>query len=814
MSNSAAHQHRRSSSFYSSSPILRDEVTSPRPTYRDPNYDYYQPTSISSSASSRPCPYCSAPHTTHHFDVASGDLTCTLCGIVLDEKIRDVSAEWRDYSHAGGDTDDGAGLRRARCGDSHVDEMKYYGGLMPTRVSSNVYEGSNGGRIGERTSEERLRLALVRGRLKRTHNMIEHMLEKERKEKEKEEITEYRAMDAMYDRGEVDVNDDRRPQRGGEREAFPPWRSSSPSESSLTMRMAKRCDEKWSLADAVLLHGTLDQVRRIIPNPSSCSYDGEWTDSDLEAERADCLRRRRAGGEKKSSSTTALISQLYVTYDILERAAQVLDLGPALNCAVSWLVKYASINEGVKVRGISSSGCGIVVPPVDGNEGNGATLSLSLLGTDRTTEYLALSSSSRTKSASSLRTELHRLRQHAALGSALLYMAAKCGGIGRTLTEICSAFGTYAVIDPTFINSNGNGVIDGEPLVRPKHCSRAMQELRTALPEDVSPTAVLPITTNPLSASSVFLSTRHEGGDELSPVKVTPTYDGSTSPVKSEYLSGSNTTLTSGLAPSLIKSNHIPDATVANAEEAALSNLTTRIANVLNLPQCAVSAAAAIAVQCVRDARASFASIPTRQSHEEFTKEKVHIRPKRRRGDTVLPCRSKYGETPDDVVAIASILLVCTAGGTMQILARQALKSTAMSSMISASITRLDPDPLDHLTDNSLMSGSTTTSHHFEAVETSSIDNMKKQQVEILSSWQAWNDQPSWHRDVGQMEQSTAIPRKTIILYYSSALHPRRFYYLGVAGKSVALDGTVAATAGLLLSSIVSAVPLMSLRNL
>ena len=88
------------------------------------------------------------------------------------------------------------------------------------------------------------------------------------------------------------------------------------------------------------------------------------------------------------------------------------------------------------------------------------------------------------------------------------------------------------------------------------------------------------------------------------------------------------------------------------------------------------------------------------------------------------------------------------------------------------------------------------------------------QQVEILSSWQAWNDQPSWHRNVAQMERSTAIPRKAIISYYSSALHPRRFYYLGVAGKSVALDGTVAATAGLLLSSIVSAVPLMSLRNL
>jgi transcription initiation factor TFIIIB Brf1 subunit/transcription initiation factor TFIIB len=805
MANSAAHhhqQHRRhsSSSYYSSSsPILRDEVTSPRPTYRDPNYEYYQPSSISSSsASSRPCPYCSASHTTHHVDVASGDLTCTSCGIVLDEKIRDVSAEWRDYSYAGGDTDDGAGLRRARCGDSHVDETKYYGGLMPTRVSSHIYEGSNGGRVGERTSEERLRLALVRGRLKRTHNMIEHMLEKERKEKEKEEIIEFRAMDAMYNRGEVDVNDDRQLHRGGEREAFPPWRSSSPSESSLTKKRAKICDEKWSLADAVLLHGTLDQVRRIIPNPSSCSYDVEWTDTDLEAERADCLRRRRAGGEKKSSSSTALISQLYVTYDILERAAQVLDLGPALNCAVSWLVQYASINEGVKVRGISSSGCGIVVPPVDGNEGNGATLSLSLLGTDRTTEYLALSSSPRTKSASSLLTELHRLRQYAALGSALLYMAAKRGGIGRTLTEVCSAFGTYAVIDPTFINSSGNGVIDGEPLVRPKHCSRAMQELKTALPEDMS----------------AFVQLRDEGRDELlPPVKVTPTHDGSTSPVKSEYHSGSSTTLASGLAPSIIKSNHIPDATVATAEEAALSNLTTRIANVLNLPQCAVSAAAAIAVQCVRDARASFASIPTR--HKGTTKEKVHIRPnkRRRRGDNVLPRRGK-GDTPDDVVAIASILLVCTAGGTMQILARQALKSTASSSTISASITRLDPDPLDHLTDNLLTSGSSATSHHEEAVDTSSNNNTKKQQVEILSSWQAWNDQPSWHRNVAQMERSTAIPRKAIISYYSSALHPRRFYYLGVAGKSVALDGTVAATAGLLLSSIVSAVPLMSLRNL
>ena len=50
-----------------------------------------------------------------------------------------------------------------------------------------------------------------------------------------------------------------------------------------------------------------------------------------------------------------------------------------------------------------------------------------------------------------------------------------------------------------------------------------------------------------------------------------------------------------------------------------------------------------------------------------------HIRPRQRRKRSVNPSKHPKDAAPNDVVAVASILLVCKAGGTMQKLARQAL---------------------------------------------------------------------------------------------------------------------------------------------
>ena len=714
---------------------------------------------------------------------------------------------------------------------------------MPTRMSAGAYSaggggggGGGGGSAGGR--EERMRLALVAGRLRRTHNMIEHMIENERRERRAEALLERRAREAMRDRGELggDGDDDGdgmadasgddpggpmtdRQRRGArDRDAPPSWRS-PPSPTTATKgeddvaEVVVRDDDEWSLADAVMLYGTADQARRISPNPANADGGG-WTEAELEAERADLLLRMRrqrrggAGGGKKSPSSSLL--RLYDAYDILERAACALGLGgggtpssssssnggsngaAAFRSAVSWLLAYASRSGGLGVRGISSGGGASAV----GGDGTG-TMSLSLFGLGhsrhhRTTGSLLAAGTPSSSSSSLATTDLHRLRQYASLGSALLYLSAKRAGVGRTLAEVCSAFGTCAA------TGTGGG---GEPLVRPKHCSRAMQELRAALPgETVSPTPPTPPT--PAAVPSSASSADGGGGETAAPrraVGVTPT------PVKGERCTAT-TTMT---------------ATVANnVEEDALADLTTRIADALGLPPCAAHAAAAVAVQCARDARASSQSaaplVPTKQQQRRVV-GKAHIRPVRRgRGGG-----DGGGAAPDDVVAIASILLVCTAGGTMQRLARQATSNAASSSDVAGGIPNSMSNPLDDLTDDTFVSESDrsgrTTTNHIKGEETSSTDHAKKQQPETSPPWKAWNDQPPWHRDICQMERCTVIPRRAIISYYSSVVHPRRLYFLGVAGRSAAVDGTSTTsttTTELLLRSISAAVPLMSLRNL
>ncbi|KAL3781138.1 hypothetical protein ACHAW5_002404 [Stephanodiscus triporus] len=816
-----------------------------------------------------------------------GDLTCTSCGAVLDERLRDSGAEWRDYSRGGGgggggDDDPGSGARRARCGDSIVDEGRWEGGLMPTRVglpppaaSSSSYGGGGGGRGASSSSEEeRRRLALVRGRLKRTHNMIEHMIERDRKERRAEAMLERRAREARRDRGEeeegegedvvggrdgmADWVDDRDgsttmvQRRGGRDRDSPLWRSPSTSTSTTTtttsMGRTRRgeedeedVDERLSLADAVLLYGTSDQVRRIAPNPTLGDDDGEWTEEAIEAERAD-LRRRRPE-ERYAIGNNApppKLLRLYAAYDVLERAALELDLegtsssssssSSSFRTAVSWLLTYASRNDGPRVRGISSGmGRG------SAGGGDGATLSLSLFGPGRhrrreTGSSAYSSSPSRSEcapSSLSAATELHRLRQYASLGSALLYLSAKRAGVGRTLTEVCSAFGTYSLIDPNGDGGDadrGGGVVR-EPLVRPKHCSRAMQELRATLPDEISPPP-LPSTTPSSSASSADSPTSDGGEGTMTrraPVEVTPTYDGRA------HGSTPSTSTSASSSPRIFEDRggtgrgpH--DAATANAEEAALVDLTTRMADVLGLPKCAVSAAAAVAVQCARDARASSAPVPTAKQRQI---DKGHIRPiqKRRGGDR--PARQGKDDTPEDVIAIASILLVCTAGGTMQRLARQASRDAASSSPVSYPGAQAEKavyvvgsmsNPLDDLADDVFMSESDPSgrakTNHIKEEETSSNNHAKKEQLETSFPWKAWNDQPSWYRDICQMERCSVIPRRTIISYYSRVVHPRRLYFLGVAGKSVAVDGTATTTSESLMRSILAAVPLMSLRNL
>eukprot|EP00985_Skeletonema_marinoi_P014358 scaffold7268_cov93-Skeletonema_marinoi.AAC.1 len=121
----------------------------------NPHYPYHTP--YTSSHSTTPCPYCTAPPTSFHYDRISGDLICTQCGVVLDDHLRDETSEWREFGTVEDVARGNVPGRKARCGDVVVDESRWVGGLMPTTVGREPYAGGGGGAGGN--AEERQKLA-------------------------------------------------------------------------------------------------------------------------------------------------------------------------------------------------------------------------------------------------------------------------------------------------------------------------------------------------------------------------------------------------------------------------------------------------------------------------------------------------------------------------------------------------------------------------------------------------------------------------------------------------------------------------------
>ncbi|KAL7553019.1 hypothetical protein ACHAWF_016900 [Thalassiosira exigua] len=798
-----------------------------------PRYEYH--TSLSSSAASRaPCPICGAPPASFHGDDRSGDLVCTRCGAVLDDRLRDASAEWRDYNNDE-DLIRGRGGKRSRCGEV-VDEGRWAGGVMPTTVSATAYAGGGGGGGGgagrHETSEERRKLAALRSGLKRTHNVVEHMLEQERKARHAEVALELRARDARIRRGESTEVDEAR--RRGESEGgievdgdyegllaqreeqgqdgpFVPLGKNGSSNAKTPPRGkgadAPLRDEKWSLPDATVLCGSLDQVREWAHAPPPTD-GGEWTEGALEAARAALAKKSDAGA-------LASLRKLYAAFAVLERAATKLQLhGPADRAfreAVSWLLQFASETDGLRVRGISSGASS----SSGGKKSEASALSLSLLGSDALDSVLGASASASGKRAKgakspSLSAELHRLRQYAALGSAILYLSAKRSGVGRTLTEVCSAFGTYRIDGNDNgsgnSNNNHNGVDHGagEPLVRPKHCSKAMQELRAALPEIVAP----PTTAAGASGAEPGPATKSSGpGAEErkpGPAEVTPTYDAARA--------------------SAVQSERVPEArddggsdAARSAAEAALADLTSRVATSLGLPPDAARAAAAAAVRCARDARGAAASSPPPAPKKRGGgggSAQAHIRPSRRRRQRGSGAAAAPRDVPDEVVAASSLLLVCRAGGTMGRLAPQALAGASAPSSPGGEPggagdgdekTAEPSDPRDEWEDVASASAAVPLAPVPDAAGSASGDVESERRAP--PSWSAWRDQPPWRRDASQIERSAGVSREAIVAHYASAVHPRRSRLLDAAERGLA-------EAGGRLRGITAAAPLLSLRDL
>ncbi|KAL7482713.1 hypothetical protein ACHAW6_008376 [Cyclotella cf. meneghiniana] len=726
------------------------------------------------------CPHCHAPGI--HIDARSGDTLCTTCGIVLSSHLLDCTPEWRDY-----DNDDPASsLAKQRCG-APVDEGQWRGGLMPTTLGKVPY-------IRTGNSEESRRLGGLRKRLMKTNALIEQMMERQWKEQYDEVALERKVREARRERGEAVESDlvQGTVCHGDYEELMARDRTLD------KQVMTPLRDRKWVITDAILLHGSFEEVQ------SHISKEEGWTPDTLEKERSTLTKSLDA----TSRSTAA---KLYVAFALLSRASRKLELdGRILTEMSKWLMEYAKKRE-LRVKGISKEGnCGTNIR--GGNEG----FTLSLIEQE---EIIAFN---KTSAASWSNIDLHRLRQYASLSAAIAYLAAKRNGKGRTLAEVCAAFGSFR-ISPSMVGGGGGQ----EPLVRPKYCSKAMQELRAVLPGAVvgstaASSAAVPANVN-VGVEDGFLKTEASSTiSSFSPVQKEATNRVLT-PIKTEARASSNggstsvvslssNSTTSTLSPVPETSNHRININnisskniISNAEDEALADLTSRVGRSLDLPPCAIVAAVAMAIQCSSDA-----SAPTNAVAKPAGRNT--IRPPIRRGNNKNPLfivknrggRGSYGvsavskrEGSPDVIAAASILLVCMAGQKMQILARQAVNRPyniptnesipiirhRQDDMLLTSFTTLSnpfDDLADELTSSKEITDTTCMDSHIADQTAPKSRPAKQSSIEL---WAAWNRQPPWHREVSQIEKCTGVSSKTIVSYYSNVLHPRRSYFLDVARK-------------------------------
>ncbi|KAL7502814.1 hypothetical protein ACHAXN_000715 [Cyclotella atomus] len=672
-----------------------------------------------------------------HTDYPTGDTLCTSCGIVLSSHHLSLAPEWINYE---GD-DAVASQNKQRCG-APVDESQWRGGLMPTTLGKVPY-------LKTSTSEEARRLGGIRRTLMKTHAIVESMMDKEWKERYDAVVLESRVRKAKFERGE-EVEELNGVTCGGDYEEI------MGQDDRLTSLTPLR-DRKWVLSDAILLYGSLDEVSIHL------SREEGWTDVSLEKERKTLFKSLDAASRSSAA-------KLYTAFSLLYRAASKLELDRILSDISKWLVEYAKKRE-LKVKGLSRD--------------NTSDYTLSLLNYQESKKKM----------------DLHKMKQYGALCSAIIYLAAKRNGKGRTLAEICEAFGVVRCADGE----------EEEPLVRPKYCSKAMGELRSALPSVVLPAAAASASSAASSKSTdcVTSSTASMKQEDSSTMST---------PIKSESRASFNEgapsivslSSTSSLGPVSETSNHniinddisVSSNVAQSSENEAIADLTSRLAGSLNLPPFAIESAAAIAVQCSNDTAISTPA----------AKRGRQIRPpiRRGKGNSSLFIKNTSGkrsigvgaalkkEVSSDVIAASSILLVCMAGQKMQTLARQAVQGHR-DNLAAENSTISQEDESDNQI-GTLSSPFDDLANEMSAInevpeQTASIDDgisapaaaatAVKQNPSSIESWIAWNHQPAWHRQVSQIEQCSGVSSKTIISYYSNVLHPRRAYYLNVAKKKL-----------------------------
>jgi transcription initiation factor TFIIIB Brf1 subunit/transcription initiation factor TFIIB len=183
--------------------------------------------------------------------------------------------------------------------------------------------------------------------------------------------------------------------------------------------------DKWSLDRAILLHGT-----------SQDSFGGK-NYSEMGENREDVL-------SQMDSKLKIASRDLYYSYSLITEAARKINIpSRVIDEAIHRLVRYVTRRDGFSVKGVSS----------------------------RLSKENKNESKEERKAATVRLREYNKVKQTSSLGAAILFLTTRNLGWTRTMVEICNCF------HPTLEYTKET------ILIKPKHCSCAMNEIKAYFPE-------------------------------------------------------------------------------------------------------------------------------------------------------------------------------------------------------------------------------------------------------------------------------------------------------------------------------------------
>jgi transcription initiation factor TFIIIB Brf1 subunit/transcription initiation factor TFIIB len=672
---------------------------------------------------------------------------CTECGVVDEERLLDSLPEWREY----GDAEDLAKGRPppARSGLVPVDESLYVGGLQPTTLSRGVYGGESSGRLGLGGSNA----STLRKRLLSAAHKIDHRMARSSKESIEAARMHYlvqsRKRKRRKLRRETDANSYKCSAAGGGRDegcyydddtdADEPYCSDEPQylrpeyeqlvlqeEEDVQRRRAALYAEKWSLDRAIRLCGNAHEVS-LLAHSSEASNCGAMC-GDL---------------EDQLDATLRLASRdLYRAYSMLLRASRALNLPDRVQGeAASLLCRYAVRRDGLGVRGIVSIAAAKATNPAAARTRNRIDLA-------KTKNSPA--SSRKEREARAALAEHNKIKQAGALCSAVLVYACRRAGYARPMEEVCTSIRPFreeevdnnqrlkAEVDSVgpdgSAQANQNSVPSEIGFIQKRHCSKAMKQLREALP-DVGAVQY------PSAAT------------------VTPSYTPA-SHARTSSSAGAKTTT----------------ATVPAMDLESASNLVDEKLRGLHLPPVAQAMVRTLVLSAIADATTAAALTAPEND--------LRVMPH--------PIAASVKQLP--TLCGAMTLFVCHAGAVMQRLASQAChsqlqkqqehRSLPTSSMVHAS-RRVDAlsGVSAPLSNDPVPSSSLLMEHDGKNLPSGSLLDLEgvgealsreQRAYEMGRIWDAWSSQTPWSRSIADIEQSTGASGSAVLQLYRRQVFPRR----------------------------------------